>query len=87
MAFFFLFLVSSGKPEQEELRQRLQHPPAPREQAVRDGEVGVPVQEERWVRAGVTPAREPPGGHLWVRVWGRSADLWVLLVPSGLQEV
>lgn len=46
--------MSSGKPEQEELWQRLQHPPAPREQAIWDGEVRISVQEERWVRMGVT---------------------------------
>lgn len=45
--------MSSGKPEQEELWQRLQHPPAPGEQAVRDGEVGISVQEERWVRMSI----------------------------------
>lgn len=47
---FLLFpSVSSGEPEQEELGQRLQHPPAPREQAVRDGEIGLSLQEERRV--------------------------------------
>lgn len=45
--------MSSGKPEQEELWQRLQHPPAPGEQAVRDGEVGISIQEERWVRMSI----------------------------------
>lgn len=43
----------SGKLEQEELWQWLQYPPAPRQQAVWDGEVRIPVQEERWVRMSV----------------------------------
>lgn len=74
VGFFSFPLVSSGKPEQEELWQRLQHPPAPREQAVWDGEVGISVQEERWVRMSVTC---PESSQLQMLLWaGRAPCSW-----------
>lgn len=46
LTLLFTCIFFSGKLEQEELWQWLQHPPAPRQQAVWDREVRIPVQEE-----------------------------------------
>lgn len=93
--------MSSGKPEQEKLWQRLQHPPAPREQAVWDGEVGLSVQEERWVRMSVVcpeSSRLHPGVAVgWENIvfvggpragTSRGGTVWVrflVTVKTGLQ--